>query len=144
MMSKRTQQTVAVKSSSGADRRVAPREKVEPIQVRALTSLDHKTQLSRTAQIVDASTSGFKLHVARKDLIPKQFREALSLSEIEGDQVILNIEPLNLEIGGQIARTKRINKDTYEIIIDFSNDAPEYWREALIDMLPRSSDFEKD
>lgn len=124
------------------DRREAPREKLDPIPIRGLTSIDHMTLLSRSGFIVDASKSGFLLHVARKSLVPEKFRNALSLSELEGDRVILLIEPLNLEISGHIARTKRINKETYEIVIDYTSDAPEYWREALLDMLPRRSDYE--
>lgn len=125
-----------------SEKRFSPREKLEPIQVRGLMSLDHKTQLSRVGHIVDASTTGFLLHVSRKDLMPQKFRDALSISDLEGDQVILTIEPLHLEISGKIARTKRLNKEIYEIVVDFSEDAPEYWREALIDMLPRASDYE--
>lgn len=125
-----------------ADRRYAPREKFEHIQIRGLTSLDHKTLVSRLGHIVDASKTGFLLHVPRENLVPKHLRESLSLAELEGDKVILTIEPLNLEIGGKIARTRRINKETFEICVDFSDDAPEYWREALLDMLPRASDFE--
>jgi hypothetical protein len=131
----------AVKIKSD-ERRGAPREKLDPIPIRALTSIDHRTMLSRTGAIVDASKTGFLLHINRKDLLPKEFRESLSISELEGDRVILNIEPMNLEIGGVIARTKRLNKDVYEICVDFSDDAPEYWREALLDMLPRRTDFE--
>lgn len=123
------------------ERRVAPREKLKPIQVRGLTSLDHKTQLSRNAYIMDASVTGFLLHVDRKDIIPKEFRDSLSIAQLEGDRVILMIDPLNLEIAGKIARTRRLNKDTYEICVDFSADAPEYWRAALVDMLPRTQDF---
>ena len=124
------------------DRREAPREKLNPIEIRGLTSLDHLTLLSRTGHIVDASKTGFLLHVSRKNLVPQKFRETLSLDELVGDRVILMIDPLNLEIGGCIARTKRLNKETYEIVVDFSSDAPEYWREALLDMLPRGSDYE--
>jgi hypothetical protein len=123
------------------DRRVAPREKFQPIQVRGLTSLDHKTQVARNAYIMDASVTGFLLHIDRKDLVPKEYRDALALTALEGDRVILMIDPLNLEIAGKIARTRRLNKDMYEICVDFSSDAPEYWRAALIDMLPRSHDF---
>jgi len=65
----------------------------------------------------------------------------LSLQELEGDRVILMIDPLNLEIGGKIVRTKRITKDLYEIAIDYSDDAPEYWRECLLDLLPRETDY---
>jgi hypothetical protein len=125
-----------------SEKRGAPREKLDPIPIRALTSIDHRTMLSRTGTIVDASKTGFLLYVNRKDLLPKEFRDSLSIAELEGDRVILMIEPMNLEIGGTIARTKRLNKDVYEICVDFSDDAPEYWREALLDMLPRRTDFE--
>lgn len=124
------------------DRRVAPREDFEPIAITGFTSLDHKTLLARTGHIVEASITGFLLHLKRKDLVPKKFREVLSLEELEGDHVMLRISPLSLEIGGKIARTKRVSKDLFEIAIDFSEDAPEYWREALIDMLPRPGDYE--
>lgn len=124
------------------DRRFNPRETVEPIAIRAFTSLDHMTLLSRSGCIVDASTTGFLLHVKRQELVPRQFRDTLNLDVLVGDKVILMIDLLNLEIGGKIARTKRITKDLYEIAIDFSQDAPEYWREALLDMLPRPGEVE--
>lgn len=123
------------------DRRVAPREKLAPIEVRGLMSLDHLTQISRHAVIVEASKTGFLLNINRKDLIPKQFRDAISLAELEGDQLLLTIDPMDLEISGRIARTKRLDKETYEVAVDYSEDSPEYWREALMDMLPRSSDY---
>ena len=132
---------LAPTKNSNDERRYAPREKLDPIEVTGLTSLDHKTLLSRVGHIVDASKTGFLLHVARTHLVPQEFRDSLSLSALEGDRIILMIEPLQLEIGGSIARTKRLSKELYEICIDFSTDAPEYWREALIDMLPRATDF---
>jgi hypothetical protein len=126
-----------------ADRRIAPRESLEPIPIRAFTSIDHMTLLSRHGNIVEASSTGFLLHVERKDIVPKQFRDQLSIDELLGDQVILMIDPLNLEISGRIARTKRIAKDVFEIAIDYSEDAPEYWRECLLELLPRSADYER-
>lgn len=124
------------------ERRNAPRERLEPIAIRGFTSLDHKTLLSRSGYILEASSTGFMLHIPRKEIVPPKFRDAISLHELEGDHVILTIDVMDLEISGQIIRTKRINKETYEIAIDFSEDAPEYWREALIDMLPRGSDYD--
>jgi hypothetical protein len=124
-----------------SDRRYAPRENLDPIEIRGLTSLDHKTLLSRTGCIVEASKNGFLLQITRKDLVPPEFKDALSLSEFEGDQVILMINPMNLEIGGRIARTKRLSKDVFEIAVDYSADAPEYWREILLEMLPRGRDY---
>jgi len=126
------------------DRRIAPRENVDPIEIRAFTSLDHMTLLSRRGFIVEASTTGFLLHVERKDLVPKQFRDTLSIDVLKGDHVILMIDPLNLEISGVIARTKRLNKELYEIGIDYSEDAPEYWRECLVELLPRGADYDEE
>lgn len=125
------------------ERRTGSREELAPILIRGFTSLDHMTLLSRTGAIVEASTTGFLVHVERKELVPKQFRENLSIDALNGDRIILLIEPLNLEISGKIARTRRVKKDVYEIAIDFTDDAPAYWRECLIDMLPRNIDYQQ-
>lgn len=128
--------------SSSSDRRIAPREEVDPIEIRAFTSLDHMTLVSRKGYLVEASTTGFLLQIQRSELVPKQFKNQLSLDALIGDKVILMIDPMNLEMSGRVARTKRLTKDLFEIAIDYSEDAPEYWRELLVDMLPRASDFE--
>ncbi len=126
---------------STRERRGSQREVVEPLEIRGFTSLDHMTQLSRKGWLVEASTRGFLLEVDRKDLAPKVFRDSLSLQELEGDRVYLTIDAMNLEIGGTIARTKRLTKDRWQIAIDFSEDAPEYWRECLLELLPRPGGF---
>jgi hypothetical protein len=133
---------VNVDKDNKMNRRVAARQEVNPLEINGFTSLDHMTLLSRKGFIVDASSSGFLLHMKRTDLVPKQFRNTLSLKPLEGDQVLLTIPAMNLEIGGVIARTRRISKDLYEIAIDYSADAPEYWRECLVDLLPRPGEFE--
>lgn len=129
------------KKSGEPKQRIAPRQKMEQLEITGFTSLDHMTLLSRAGFIVDASSSGFLIHVGRKDLVPKQFREKLSIEALEGDQVLLTIPLMNLEISGKIARTKRINKDIYEIAIDYSDDSPEYWRELLLEMLPKPGEM---
>jgi hypothetical protein len=131
-----------LKNGGSSDRRIAPREAMDPIQIRAFTSIDHMTLLSRKGAIVEVSTSGFLLQIERKELVPKQFQKELSLDALIGDQVILMIDVMNLEIGGKIARTKRLTKDLFEIAVDYSEDAPEYWREILVDMLPRGKDYD--
>jgi hypothetical protein len=125
-----------------SDRRIAPREAMDPIQICAFTSLDHMTLVSRKGVIVEASTTGFLLQIERKELVPKQFQKELSLDGLLGDKVMLMIEVMNLEIGGRIARTKRLTKDLFEVAVDYSEDAPEYWREILVDMLPRGKDYD--
>ena len=129
------------KVNNSAERRTAPREKVDPIEIRGLMSLDHMTLLSRSGQIVDASATGFLMLLKREQIVPKMFKESLSLAELDGDRIMMTIDALNLELGGTIVRTKRITKDTFEIVVDFSSDAPDYWRECLFELLPRSTDY---
>jgi hypothetical protein len=120
----------------------AARQEVYPIRVSSFTSLDHLTMISREGHIVDASATGFLLAVERKALLPKQFRDALSLDDLTGAKVILRLEEMNLEIGGVVTRTQRKAKDLFEIAIDFSEDAPEFWRECLMDLLPRPGEID--
>ncbi len=119
----------------------ALRENLEPLSIRGLTSIDHLTLLARSGWLVEASTTGFLIEVERKQLAPKMFRDSLSLQELEGDKVYLMIDAMNLEIGGTITRTHRLTKDRWQIAIDFREDAPEYWRECLVELLPKPGGF---
>ena len=115
---------------------------MDPIEIKSFTSLDHMTLVSRTGVLVEASSTGFLLNIKRSELVPKEFKNQLSLDALIGDRVMLRIDPMNLEMSGKVARTKRLTKDLFEIAIDYSDDAPEYWRELLVDMLPRGSDYD--
>lgn len=129
------------KTEHGNKENRALRENLEPLPIRGLTSIDHMTLLARRGWLVEASTTGFLLEIERKDLAPKTFRDSLSLKELEGDKVYLMIDAMNLEVGGIITRTHRVNKDRWQIAIDFREDAPEYWRECLIELLPKPGGF---
>ncbi len=117
-------------------RRVAKRKAVMSVTVSNLTSIGNFESIARWGHLVDVSSSGFLLHIDRQDLIPKDLRQNLSLEDIEGLDVSLMIDPMELEISGNIARTRYVGKGLFEIAIDFSQDAPEYWRECLCDLLP--------
>lgn len=49
---------------------------------------------------------------------------------------MLQIDEMNLELSGTVKRTKMVGRGVFEIGIDFSEDAPDYWRECLLDLLP--------
>lgn len=119
----------------------ALRENLEPLSIRGLTSIDHMTLLARQGWLVEASTTGFLIEVERRGLAPKAFRDSLSLQALEGDRVYLMIDDMNLEVGGTITRTHRVSKDRWQIAIDFREDAPEYWRECLLELLPKPGGF---
>lgn len=125
-----------------AEKRIAPRQDLAPLQISQFTSLDHRTILCRSGEIIEASKTGFCLQIKRKDLVPKRFRESLSLQALEGDKILLKVDQMDLELSGTIKRTTRKGKDIFEIGIDYSEDAPEYWRECLLDLLPKPGEME--
>lgn len=122
--------------------RVAPRKQTTPIHVSYLTSLDDFTKIARDCDIVEASATGLLMHIRRDSLIPASLRKNLSLDVLVGDRVFMRLDDMNLEISGSIARTQLLGKAGYLIAIDYSDDAPEYWRECLMDLLPKPGEID--
>lgn len=128
--------------SSKYNRRVAPRKEVSPIHISYLTSLDDFAKIAKNCEIVEASSTGLLLNVKREDLIPSALRKHLSLDVLIGDRVFMHLEEMNLEISGVITRTKLLGKKGFQIAVDYSDEAPEYWRECLMDLLPQPGELE--
>lgn len=128
--------------SHSKGKRVAPRKQTTPIHVSSLTSLDDFTKIARQCDVVEASSSGLLLHVRRDDLLPSALRKNLTLDCLLGDRVFMRLEDMNLEISGTIARTQLLGKAGFLVAIDYSDDAPEYWRECLNDLLPKPGEID--
>lgn len=121
--------------TSTAKKRAAKRKTVDKISISNITTLLHFEKIASKAVLVDASSSGFLMHIDRKDLIPEHLRQNLSIESVDGEPVVMVIEQMDLELSGRIARTKYVGKGLFEVAVDFSDDAPEYWRECLFDLL---------
>jgi hypothetical protein len=119
-----------------AERRVAARKIVDFIHIAELTSLSSYSVIAREGVIVDASQSGFLLKVERSQLIPKEYRENLSMTNLVGHQVVMYLPQMNLDLDGTITRADHVGRGSFEIAITFSPDVPEYWRDCLVDLLP--------
>ena len=104
--------------------------------------MENLAKIAKYGEIVDASSSGFLLIVKREDLVPASLRKNLSLEPIHGTRVMLHLPQMNIEISGMIKRTRLLGKKGFEIGVDFSDDAPEYWRECLLELLPLPGEFE--
>jgi hypothetical protein len=124
------------------NRRVAPRRDITPLNVSSMSSLENFAKITRGGEIVEASTSGFLMKVMREDLVPVALRRNLSLDPLIGQKVLLHLPQMNLEISGTITRSKFVGKNGFEIGIDYTEDAPEYWRECLLDLLPAPGELE--
>lgn len=124
------------------EKRLSKRIETSAVNIKNLTSLDHAEVIAKSAVLIDASHTGFLLHIPRTELLAKFARESLTLNELLGTKVMLLLEQMNLELTGTVARTKRINKGLFEVAIDYSEEAPDYWRECLIDLLPRPGELD--
>lgn len=125
-----------------ANRRVAPRRDITPLVVSSVSSLENLAKIARYGEIVQASTTGFRLLVKREDLVPAALRKNLTLESLHGTKVLLHLPQMNIEISGRVARSQLLGKKGFEIGIDYTDDAPEYWRECLLDLLPAPGEFE--
>lgn len=117
-------------------KRLAPRKNIDPLHVSYLTSIDNLSRLATNCIIVQASTSGLLLEVERVDLVKAELRKNLNLDCLLGERVFLHLEEMDLELSGVITRTQLNGKRGFHIVVDYSDDAPEYWRECLMDLLP--------
>ncbi len=119
-----------------AERRIAARKTVDFIHVAELTSLSSYSVIAREGVIIDASQSGFLLAIERSQLIPKEYRDNLSMLNLVGHQVVMYLPQMNLDLDGTITRADHIGKGRFEIAVTFSADVPEYWRDCLVELLP--------
>lgn len=125
------------------DRRVAERKAVDYIQINDLTSVTDYSVIARSGIIINASTSGFLMELHREDLVPEHLRSNLSLDAALGQQVVLYLPQMNLDLDGTISRATHVGKGIYQLAVDFSADVPAYWRESLIDLLPQPGEMDE-
>lgn len=119
-----------------ADRRVAARKVVDFIHINELTSLSNYTVIAHEGVIMDASQSGMLLHIERTNLVPKEYRDNLSLESLIGQSVVMYLPQMNLDLDGTVTRAAHVGKGHFEVAITFSPDVPEYWRDCLVELLP--------
>ena len=124
-----------------AQKRLALRKTTREIHVTQLTSLSTYAVIAHEGQIVDASSSGMCLIVDRKSLVPSDLKSTLTLETIIGQQVVMFLPDMNLDLDGTIRRTLHRGRGKFEVAIEFSPEVPEYWRECLVDLLPAPNEL---
>lgn len=124
--------------------RAAPRKQIRnqagkelaKLTLDSFSSLDSLQKLAKFGQIIEASSTGILIKFKRDDFVSKDLRANLSIDQLVGQNIFFNIHEMDLEISGKVARTKFLGKEGYVVAVDYTADAPEYWRECLMDLLP--------
>lgn len=112
------------------------RKFLAPIHVAGIQATDRCVCLAHHGTIVNASATGLLIHLHAQNLHPEILEHKLSLESIEGDYVTMKIVEMELEIDGTVMRARHLDQGLCELAIDFSDNAPAYWRECLADLLP--------
>jgi hypothetical protein len=117
-------------------RRRYPRKVLDPIHVTDMRTVDELCSLASYGTILNSSATGLLIRVSRRDLSPEMRRYTLPLDIVVGKHVMMTIAEMNLDIYGRIVRTYHAEPGLVEIAIDFTDNAPTYWRECLAELLP--------
>jgi hypothetical protein len=119
-----------------------PRKSTHPLELSRIVLGCNQNQLASGGTLVEVSASGFKLIVDRKALKSPKFRSQLDLSELIDESIWIHLNDLDLVLEGTIKRTRFLGKGKFEIGVDYTDTAPEYWRECLVDLLPNPNELE--
>lgn len=138
-MAKRTK---AQPAKATQQKRSSPRRAIEPLEITSVSVMENLAKVARKAQIIDASTTGFLIRVKRENLIPKYLRQNLTLEPLVGTTLLIYLSQMNLEMSGTVVRTRLLGKEGFEIGVDYTADAPEYWRECLLDLIPAPGEMD--
>jgi hypothetical protein len=117
------------------------RKPLFPIHVAEIKAVDRSLVLADHGTILNASATGLLIRVNRSDLNPKILQQNQPLNILAGEQVMLRIVEMDLEIGGRIARTQQAEEELFDIALDLTDNAPAYWRKCLVDLLPSSDEI---
>ena len=120
----------------GAEKRDLERKAVDYVYISDLISLDNYTLIASKGYIVDTSTSSFKLILSRSDLGSHELRGNLHLDSIIGQEVVLHLPQMNLDLDGRVEKTRYCGRGNFEVIVKFLPHTPDYWRDCLIELLP--------
>lgn len=118
------------------ERRESHRKLLAPIHVADIQAADRCVCLAHYGTIVNASATGLLIHVNSQNLNPEMLRHNLPFESVEGDYVTMKIVEMELAIDGTVMRARHLDQGLCELAIDFSDNAPAYWRECLAELLP--------
>ncbi len=112
------------------------RKEVAEIFVLNIKDLKTGEVLFSRGEVLDVSATGLLLQVKREEIVAMSLRSTLTMTLLHDIAVGFTIEVMDTYIEGSIKRTKSLGRGEFLIAVDFRDDAPDYWRESLVDLLP--------
>jgi hypothetical protein len=123
------------------ERRAAKRKNIHCLDIEHVINNNTLKKICMKAKIVDTSTEGFLIVIERDDLIDDELKSSLNLDSLNDTSLSLYVPFMDLELDGTVGLTRHIGKGTFEVLVNFSEDTPKYWRECLMDLLPEPDEI---
>ncbi len=123
------------------DRRRKFRKKLQTLEAHQIIN-DLGIEVLSQAILLNASQDGLLIEVQRKHVIDEELKASLDHSSLVGEKIVFTIYEMSLELEGTVSRTKHIGKGTFEWLVLFEGDMPEYWIDSLIELLPAPGEIE--
>ncbi len=120
--------------------RKSSRKEIAKLNLTKISALDNLSKVANGGLVTQVSSTGLLFMVKRHHLIPQYLRQNLNLDALLGMRLLIHIKELNLDMSGVVSRTAFKGSGGFLIAIDFSEDAPSYWRECLVELLPTESE----
>ena len=123
--------------------RRSTRKAVYPLTISALRLTRTGLLLSHEGYFVEVSEHGFKLLLHRKKILYPGLREKLDWSGLVGQSLRIFLEDLDLELEGTIKRIRHLGRGEFEMGVDYTANAPDYWRSCLAELLPKPNEVDE-
>lgn len=125
------------------EKRRNQRKNTMQLRVGSISAMDSTVRISRGGVVVNVSPAGLMLVVSRHELVPKFLRSHLTLESLVGDSVRVHLADMDLELSGTITRTRFLGRRGFQLVLDFSEEEPLFWRECLFDLMPQPGELEE-
>lgn len=101
-------------------------------------ALSHEESLIvKKAVVSEVSPKGFNLTFNYQDLIMDSLKFQWGLHTLWYKNIDIYIPDMEMDIEGKVIGAKRLEQGKFEVNIEFSQEAPVYWRECLFELWPK-------
>ena len=106
------------------------------IKATSIALAEEEELVVKKAFVSHLSPLGFKLICHSKNFITETLKFQMSCYALWQKELYMYIPDMNLDLEGIVTHVRYIQNGRWEISIEFSPSAPQYWRECLSDLWP--------
>ncbi|MDE0119532.1 MAG: hypothetical protein OXM55_05940 [Bdellovibrionales bacterium] len=112
-------------------------QETQQIKACSITFSNEENIIAKRAIISEVTTSGFKLILNYRNLVPDSLKFQLHLNTLWYKNIRIYIPDMEMDWEGKVVGTQHLGKGCFEVNIEFFQEVPNYWRECLFELWPK-------